>query len=109
MYEITGIYPAPSFFELRRLQDGSARIRLIADLRTDSLQIKQYIIRVAAWDSVYPNMRVEKDVFINVGRNLNGPRFVPRDTYEESLSDGYSVGGKFLTVRAEDEDDEVRI
>ena len=107
MYEVAGVYPAPSFFRLARLQDGSARLTLARHLRTDSLRLTRYLLRLLAYDSVYPDVVTSVDVDIEVMRNQNGPRFTPSDTFERALSDSYSVGGQFLTVTARDDDVEV--
>ena len=108
LYLITGLYPAPSFFQLTPLLDGSARVTLTADLRSDSLLLQQYVLRVQAYDSAFPDIHTTTDILIQVTRNANGPRFIPSDTYERVLSDTYGVGERFLAVLARDDDTQVQ-
>lgn len=42
VYEVTGIYPAPSFFGLEVEDGGNVRVRVLRDLLTDSLQLTLY-------------------------------------------------------------------
>ena len=105
---MTGIYPAQSFFQIDRSGD-SGRITLIRDLREDSLQMTQYILRVVAYDSVYPDHTVTHNVVVNVARNQHGPEFVPGPVYSKVISDGFSVGEEVMRVRANDEDEQVYI
>ncbi len=46
MYEVTGVYPAPSFFGLDVEDGGNVRVRIIRDLLTDSLQLTLYQVSV---------------------------------------------------------------
>ena len=48
-YEITGVYPAPSFFRIVSQNNGEGRIELTADLRKDSLQLNKYMVSQAVW------------------------------------------------------------
>ena len=105
MYDLVGVYPSQSFFSLQTLADGSARILLREDLRSDNLQLSHYILRVRAFDSVYPDAVATSDVNVVVERNRNGPRFEPDDVYERKLSDSFEVGEQVLQVRAVDDDD----
>ena len=41
-YEVTGVYPAPSFFGLDLEDRGNVRVRVIRDLLSDSLQLTLY-------------------------------------------------------------------
>ena len=110
VYEITGVYPSQTFFSLRKLADGSARVLLQEDLRADNLQLRHYVIRLRAFDSVYPDAIATSVVNVIVERNRNGPRFQPQDIYELALSDSFQVGEPVLQVLAvdEDEDDVIR-
>lgn len=105
VYEIVGVYPSQTFFSLRVLADGSARVLLSEDLRTDNLQLRHYVVRLRAFDSVYPDAMATSDVNVVVERNRNGPRFQPQDVYERSLSDSFQVGEQVLQVLAVDEDE----
>ena len=42
VYEVTGVYPAPSFFGLEVEDNGNVKLRIIRDLLTDSLQLTLY-------------------------------------------------------------------
>ena len=110
VYEITGVYPSQTFFSLRMLADGSARVLLQEDLRADNLQLRHYVIRLRAFDSVYPDAIATSVVNVIVERNRNGPRFQPQDIYELALSDSFQVGEPVLQVLAvdDDEDDVIR-
>ena len=99
-YEITGIYPAQSFFQVRDNGD----LVIARPLTSDSLQLAEYTLTVAAWDSVYPDMRAEQTVIVGVRRNENAPRFRPSASYQKSISDAFQVGEVVLTVEAEDGD-----
>ena len=108
-YNVLGVYPAPSFFSLNVQNDGTVQISLAKDLRTDSLQLSQYVLTVQAYDSVYPNLKVSKNIVINVARNQNGPVFEPSDLYMKVISDGFSVGSEVVRVNAKDRDQGVSI
>ena len=42
VYEVTGVYPAPSFFGLEVEDNGNVKVSIIRDLLTDSLQLTLY-------------------------------------------------------------------
>lgn len=62
-----------------------------------------------AYDSAYPEATAEAQLFINVTRNVNGPRFQPSATYEKVIVDSYGVGEEILSVRATDGDSTVGV
>ena len=41
-YRISGLYPAQSFFQLDVRQDRRAIVKILRDLRSDSLQLSSY-------------------------------------------------------------------
>ena len=42
VYEVTGVYPAPSFFGLEFEDNGNVKVVILRDLLTDSLQLTLY-------------------------------------------------------------------
>ncbi len=108
VYEVTGTYPAQSFFELQTQNDGRAKILVKQSLRQDSLNLNSYTLTLSSWDSEYPEQVAKASVIINVQRNVNGPIFKPSATYSKTIVDSYQVGDTILTVAADDRDDGVR-
>ena len=108
VYEVRGVYPSPSFFEVQKQNNGVGRVTVIRDLRKDSLQLSSYLLTVAAYDSANPIMETTSTVRIGVKRNQHGPVFHPSSTYEKVLAESYEIGEVVLQVQAVDQDQGVR-
>ncbi|RUS82555.1 hypothetical protein EGW08_009685 [Elysia chlorotica] len=73
-YIVTGTYPGNNFFDVG-LTDG--RLRIIRDLRTDTIARPEYYLKVEAFDSALPSAKATASVTVTVLRNINGPNFAP--------------------------------
>ena len=60
-------------------------------------------LRVAAFDSAFPQMKALEDVLISVTRNPNSPRF-GRNTYSTRITENFPVGDQVLQLTATDKD-----
>ena len=103
-YEITGLYPSPTFFELN-VENDRAHVMLAKDLRTDSLQLTEYQVKLKAYPISYPDQFVETTLVVTVTRNDYGPTFQPSSNYEQPLVASFPVGDEVLTVSAIDRDE----
>ena len=104
VYEITGVYPAPSFFSIKTLNDGTGRIELAQSLTKDSLQLAKYQLNILAYDSSYPNKKATATLVVSVRRNVNGPEFQPSSSYSKTIVESFVVGDNILQVKAVDKD-----
>ena len=43
MYEVVGVYPAPSFFGID-VQNERAQVKVVKNLKSDSLQLRSYAV-----------------------------------------------------------------
>ena len=107
VYEIRGVYPSPSFFQVVPQSNGVGRISITRDLRTDNLQLSSYLLNMVAYDNANPIMEAKATVRINVKRNQNGPVFQPSSTYEKTLAESFEVGEVVLKIKAVDQDTNV--
>nr|XP_034314272.1 protocadherin Fat 4 isoform X3 [Crassostrea gigas] len=99
-YEVVGIYPAPSFFDVDK---DSGVIRIIRDLKEDKSATGTYVLRISAFDSRDPSKNTLTDVTITVARNVNPPVF-DRTTYSTRITELYSMGIPVLNITATDPD-----
>ncbi|XP_046564129.1 protocadherin Fat 1-like, partial [Haliotis rubra] len=100
VYEVTGVYPAPSFF---RVNNETGLVDLSQQLTTIS---GDYRLRVIAYDSFYPNNAATSTVTILVDTNPNTPICNP-PVISQSLDTGSlltPVGFVIGTVNATDAD-----
>ncbi|KAJ8319080.1 hypothetical protein KUTeg_004171 [Tegillarca granosa] len=105
IYEVTGINLAPAFFVVHQTR-GNISITNQNILRSD--QNSNYLLRVIAYDSVYPNNRDTSTVTINVQRNLFAPQFNGQP-YVTTIDDNIPLGTSVITINATDpEGDDVR-
>ncbi len=100
MFEITGDYPAPSFFEIGRT---SGEIAIRNDLKTDNLKSTDYIVRVIAYDTSYPDQVSTVTVPIQVTRNERAPIF-SQPEYRTSIAENHRLGSSVLQLIATDDD-----
>ena len=56
----------------------------------------------------YPDLYTETVVLITTNRNVNGPVFIPSDTYVVPLEASHSVGELVVTLEAIDRDPQVQ-
>ncbi|XP_060080745.1 protocadherin Fat 4-like, partial [Ylistrum balloti] len=102
-YEITGNYPAQTFFGI--LQDGN--ILITRSLKEDGLARTSYVLTIEAYDSANPDLRGTMYLTINVRRNINGPVF-DRTDYSTVKSELTPMGVLIFNITATDNDgDEV--
>ncbi|XP_062579030.1 protocadherin Fat 3-like [Saccostrea cucullata] len=99
-YEVVGIYPAPSFFDVDK---DTGAIRITRDLKEDKSATGTYVLRISAYDSRDPSKFTTEDVTINVARNLSPPRF-SQDPYSRTITELYPMGVPVLNISATDSD-----
>ena len=97
---MTGIYPADTFFNI---DINTGRIYVKNSLKTDSLKLGTYTVRVVAYDSYYPHRRTTEDIIVTVVRNPNKPAF-STCCYSKRISENFAVGSSVIQVSADDQD-----
>ncbi|KAK3089813.1 hypothetical protein FSP39_006721 [Pinctada imbricata] len=103
VYQVTGNYPAPTFFEVN---STTGLIFLARPVSQDSLLTTTYFLRLIAYDSVYPNIQTTATATINVNRNPNGPQFTSVD-YRQTISEDHALGSAVIDVNATDADGDI--
>ena len=100
VYDVTGLYPAPDFFDVG---ENTGVITVKRDLRLDSLKLNSYNLQLIAFDSVTPNMRGTTEVAITVTRSINNPVFTQNE-YSATTTINQALGETIVTVSANDAD-----
>ncbi|KAK3745550.1 hypothetical protein RRG08_040225, partial [Elysia crispata] len=77
-YQVTGTFPGNNFFDVG-VTDG--RLRIIRDLRTDTIARPNYQLTIEAFDSALPSAKATATVTVNVLRNVNGPVFAQNPVF----------------------------
>ncbi|XP_046561621.1 protocadherin Fat 4-like [Haliotis rubra] len=72
MYELIGVYPAPSFF---MVNSTTGDVSIKSDLKTDAAGTAQYDLKLVAYDSSNPSRQATADGTVTVTRNVFGPVF----------------------------------
>lgn len=99
-YQVTGNYPAPTFFDVNAV---TGMIFLTRSVALDGLLSNTYFVKLIAYDTVYPNIQATATATINVNRNPNPPIFNP-STYRVTLSENHALGSAVVDVNATDAD-----
>ncbi|XP_046579032.1 protocadherin Fat 4-like [Haliotis rubra] len=99
-YELTGVFPAKSFFEI---DPSSGAIVLMNSLLSDTLGRTSYTARVQIYDTARPDNRTQADLVIRVVRNSNGPIFSSA-SYEASVEENFPLYQSLVQVVASDAD-----
>ncbi|VDH99244.1 protocadherin Fat 4, partial [Mytilus galloprovincialis] len=101
-YGIFGDISGPYFFKLANsLGVPAGRIIMQNDLKNEDAT--NYILRVRAWDSIYPNDFAQDIVNITVTRNENQPIFT-RLQFETTINETTQVGVAVIRLNATDSD-----
>ena len=99
-YQVTGNYPAPTFFDVNPV---TGMIFLTRSVALDGLLTNNYFLKLIAYDTIYPNIQATATATINVNRNPNPPIFNP-STYRVTLSENHALGSAVVDVNATDAD-----
>lgn len=98
---MVGNYPAPTFFAVN---PNTGMIFLTRSVALDSLLTNAYEVKLFAYDSVYPSDKATATALITVNRNPNAPVFFPSQSYRETVSENFPIGGAVIDVNATDAD-----
>ncbi|XP_052686849.1 protocadherin Fat 3-like [Crassostrea angulata] len=93
-YEIVGVYPAPSFFDVDKY---SGVIRIIRDLKEDRIATEIYTLLIAVYDTKNHNSKATSEVIINVKRKPATFEF-SQTIYVVQLPEITPVGSRILQV-----------
>jgi protocadherin Fat 4 len=99
-FEITGDYPAPSFFSIN--QDTGV-IKLKTNLKSDSLKSTNYRVKVICYDTAYTDQVSTAVVPIQVTRNERAPIF-SQPEYRVSITETHRLGSSVIQLSATDDD-----